>query len=105
MRPTRDVVRVLKAFIDKIDAAPDHRTGRHTTYGYALMQMTGSNSGKVYTILARLTKAGWLDRFDDPSACPESGGPPRITYQLRSEVVPEARRIILAAQQELAGKS
>lgn len=102
VRPTRAVVRILKAFVDKIDAAPGGKTGDHATYGYELMQVTGYSSGKVYQILARLFNAGWLDRFDNPNASPESGGPPRITYQLRPDAVPGARRLVLEAQQEFA---
>jgi len=99
VRATLAVLRVLKVFVDKID---DGDSRHHSTYGYELMQATGFNSGKVYQVLARLTSAGWLDRFDNPDASPESGGPPRITYRLRPEAVPAARRLVREAQADFA---
>jgi DNA-binding PadR family transcriptional regulator len=102
IRPTRAVVRILKAFVDKIDDAPGGRTGDCSTYGYELMQETGYSSGKVYSILLRLVDAGWLDRRNNPDASPESGGPPRITYQLQPEAVPAARRLVAEALKEFA---
>jgi hypothetical protein len=85
VRPTRDVVRVLKAFLDDLD---------RDIYGYLLMTETGSSSAKTYQILGRLTGAGWLDRRDDPDASPQSGGPPRITYRLRGDAVSRARHLV-----------
>lgn len=102
IRPTRAVVRILKAFIDKLDDAPGGRTGDHSTYGYELMQKTDFSSGKVYSILLRLVNAGWLDRLDNPDARPESGGPPRVTYRLQPEAVPAARRLVAEARKEFA---
>lgn len=93
MRPTRAVVRILMEFIG--DVTDDQ-------YGFKLMKKTDFSSAKVYQILARLTAAGWIDRFDDPSATPESGGPPRITYRLRPEAVPAARRLVREAREEFA---
>lgn len=93
VRPTRAVVRILKAFLDDFDDAQ---------YGYRLMQETGFSSAKVYQILARLHTAGWLDRFDDPEATPESGGPPRITYRLHGDAVRAARHMVAEAQREFA---
>jgi PadR family transcriptional regulator PadR len=93
IRLTRAVLRILKTFVDDL-GEPKH--------GYGLMRETGFSSAKVYQILARLTSAGWLDRFDDPDASPETGGPPRITYRLRAGAVPEARRAIGEAQSEFA---
>jgi DNA-binding PadR family transcriptional regulator len=102
IRPTRAVVVVLKVFTDKLDAGPGGRTEDYSTYGYELMQETGYGSGKVYSILMRLVNAGWLERLNNPDARPESGGPPRITYQLRPEAVPAARRLIAEARKEFA---
>jgi PadR family transcriptional regulator PadR len=93
VRPTRTVVRTLKAFLDHPD---------RDIYGYLLIKETGFSSAKTYQVLARLTGAGWLDRFDDPNASPQSGGPPRITYRLRGDAVPRARRLVTEAQEELA---
>ncbi len=93
IRPTRAVLRILKAFLDDL-GEPKH--------GYGLMRETGFSSAKVYQILARLTSAGWLDRFDDPSASPETGGPPRITYRMRPDKVRKARHIVAEAQREFA---
>lgn len=103
IRPTRAVVRILKAFTDKLDDdAPNSRTDDHTTYGYELMQLTGFSSSKVYSILLRLVEAGWLDRLDNPDASPDSGGPPRVTYGIRPEAVPAARRLVAEARKEFA---
>jgi DNA-binding PadR family transcriptional regulator len=102
IRATRAVVRILKAFTDKLDAQPGGRTQDHTTYGYELMQETGFGSGKTYSILLRLVNAGWLERLENPEARPESGGPPRVTYQLRPEAVPAARRLVAEARKEFA---
>jgi PadR family transcriptional regulator PadR len=96
VRLTRAVLRMLKSFVDDV-GEPKH--------GYGLMQETGFSSAKVYQILARLTSAGWLDRFDDPSATPASGGPPRITYRLRADAVPHARRALGEAHREFAPAS
>ncbi|MGO9381186.1 MAG: hypothetical protein ACLP4W_03610 [Mycobacterium sp.] len=93
VRPTRAVVRILKAFVDDPD---------RDIYGYQLITETGFSSAKTYQVLARLTGAGWLDRLDDPDASPQSGGPPRITYRLRGDAVPRARRLVAEAQEELA---
>ena len=87
------VLRVLKVFVDEL-GEPQH--------GYRLMKSTGFSSAKTYQILARLQRAGWLDRFDDPDASPESGGPPRITYKLRRAAVPKARHLLAEAQKEFA---
>lgn len=98
VRPTRAVLRILKAFLDDLGTAQ---------YGYGLMRETGFSSAKVYQILARLDRAGWLDRFDDPTASPVSGGPPRITYRLQPTAVRAARHLVAEAEREFApaGKS
>jgi DNA-binding PadR family transcriptional regulator len=96
IRLTRAVLRIVKAFVDDV-GEPKH--------GYGLMRETGFSSAKVYQILARLTTAGWLDRLDDPNASPETGGPPRISYRLRADAVPHARRVIAEAQREFGPAS
>jgi hypothetical protein len=93
IRPTMAVLRILKAFLDD---------PQYTQYGYKLMQETGFSSAKTYQILARLTKADWLQRKVDPGANPDSGGPPRVTYVLRGSAVPVARRLLAEASTELS---
>lgn len=53
VRLTLAVARVLREFL--ADAS-------RPRYGYDLMQATGYPSGKLYPILARLQRAGWLGR-------------------------------------------
>lgn len=88
-RPTKAVVRILEEFLED---------PQYTRYGYQLMMETGFSSAKTYQILARLTSAGWLDRHNDASASPRSGGPPRVTYRLEGAAVPAARRLIAAQE-------
>lgn len=92
-RPTAAVVRILEEFLGDPE---------YVRYGYQLMTDTGFSSAKTYKILARLTTAGWLERRHDPTASPRSGGPPRVTYQLRGAAAPAARRLI-AEQAEKSG--
>jgi hypothetical protein len=92
LRATLAVARVLNVFLEDVE---------RSIYGYLLMSETGYSSAKTYQVLARLTAAGWLDRFDDPDASPKSGGPPRITYRLRANAVPKARRLVNEALEEL----
>lgn len=89
---TLAVAAILNAFLEGMGQAQ---------YGYKLMTETGFSSAKVYQILARLVTAGWLIRHDDPDASPASGGPPRITYTLRPEAVPRARRAVTTARAPL----
>ncbi len=96
VRPTVAVVKILQVFL--ADVGQDQ-------YGYGLMQATDFSSAKVYQILARLSKAGWLDRFDNPGATPESDGPPRITYRLRPEAVRAARHLVADTQEELSPRA
>jgi hypothetical protein len=93
VRPTIAVLGILRVFLDGLDQ-PQH--------GYKLIKATGYSAAKTYNVLARLHTAGWLDRFDDPDASPKSGGPPRITYRLRADAVPKARRLIAETQKEFA---
>jgi hypothetical protein len=93
VRPTIAVLGILRVFLDGPDQ-PQH--------GYALMKATGYSGAKTYGVIARLHAAGWLDRLDDPDASPQSGGPPRITYRLRGDAVPQARRLIAETQKEFA---
>lgn len=64
-------------------------------YGYELTQATGYQSGKLYPILARLTRAGWLTKELENIDPAEVKRPPRRLYRLTAE----AR---VAAQEQLA---
>jgi PadR family transcriptional regulator, regulatory protein PadR len=93
VRPTLATAGVLQVFLSDLEE-PQH--------GYKIIKATGYSGAKTYGVLARLHTAGWLDRYDDPHASPQSGGPPRITYRLRGDAVPKARRLLAEAQKELA---
>jgi PadR family transcriptional regulator, regulatory protein PadR len=91
VRVTIAVARVLRAFLD--DVTKDR-------YGYDLMRETEFPSGKLYPILARLQKAGWLDREReniDPSA---ERRPARTLYRLSPTGITAARQelAVLAAE-------
>jgi DNA-binding PadR family transcriptional regulator len=86
VRVTIAVARVLRAFLDDV-AVP--------RYGYELMRETGFPSGKLYPILARLQKAGWLVREQEEIDPAAAGRPARTLYQL-------SRTGVVAARQELA---
>jgi PadR family transcriptional regulator, regulatory protein PadR len=86
VRMTVATAQLLKAFLADVS---------QPRYGYDLMEQTGFASGKLYPILAKLTRAGWLvrEREDiDPAA---EGRPARYLYVL-SEEGAEAARIELA---------
>jgi PadR family transcriptional regulator, regulatory protein PadR len=91
VRVTIAVARVLRAFLDDIDKA---------RYGYDLMRETGFPSGKLYPILARLQKAGWLVRereVIDPAA---ERRPARTLYRLSAPGVAAARQELAALAAE-----
>jgi PadR family transcriptional regulator len=92
MRMTIAVATVLRVFLD--DAAQPR-------YGYELMQLTGFPSGKLYPILARLERAGWLikEREDiDPAAARR---PARRLYRLSPDGVRTARHELAALSDQL----
>ena len=64
-------------------------------YGYDLMRETGFPSGKIYPILARLTRVGWLLR-SDPGPSDQPGAPPRVSYKLAPDVVASVRSELAA---------
>jgi len=88
---TFSVAVVLRAFL----AAPDQ-----PRYGYDLMRECGFGSGKLYPILGRLEKAGWLDRDREDVDASAEGRPPRVLYRLTALGESCARRELasLAAQ-------
>jgi PadR family transcriptional regulator PadR len=81
------VAQVLRAFLDDVS---------ESRYGYDLMRQTGFASGKLYPILARLQKAGWLLREHEDVDASAEGRPPRALYRLSPEGL-EAARYELAA--------
>jgi DNA-binding PadR family transcriptional regulator len=91
VRVTIAVARVLRAFLD--DAAKPR-------YGYDLMRETGFPSGKLYPILARLQKAGWLDREREVIDPAVERRPARTLYRLSSAGATAARQelAVLAAE-------
>lgn len=93
LRPTYAVVRILRVFLDDLS---------QPQYGYGLMRETGFSSAKVYQILIRLTDKQWVVRHENKDVATESGGPPRVTYELLPEAVPAARRLVSEAHRALA---
>jgi PadR family transcriptional regulator PadR len=92
VRMTVAVATVLRAFLAE-PAEP--------AYGYNLMQVTGYPSGKLYPILARLSRAGWLirEREDiDPAA---EGRPVRYLYRIDPRCVAEVRQELVGLAQQL----
>jgi len=74
-------------------------------YGYDLMRETGYPSGKLYPILARLQKAGWLERkreLIDPTV---ERRPARTLYRLSATGVVAARQELAALAAELGQPS
>ncbi|MEV0399429.1 PadR family transcriptional regulator [Actinoallomurus sp. NPDC050550] len=67
-------------------------------YGYDLMRQTGFPSGKLYPILARLERAGWLSRTVDPGP---GDGPPRRLYRLTPNGAESARQELALLHQQL----
>jgi PadR family transcriptional regulator, regulatory protein PadR len=76
MRITIAVARVLREFLS--DA-------REPRYGYDLMQATGYPSGKLYPILARLVRAGWLIREREDVHPGSARRPARYFYRLSEQ--------------------
>lgn len=90
------VARVLRAFLDDVSKP---------RYGYDLMRETGFPSGKLYPILARLQRAGWLvrEREDiDPAA---ERRPVRTLYRLSPAGATAARQELAALAAEFGQPS
>lgn len=77
VRMTIAVATVLREFLDGDVTRP--------RYGYELSQATGYPSGKLYPILARLTRAGWLTKELENIDPAEMGRPPRRLYRLTAD--------------------
>ncbi len=91
VRMTIAVATLLRVFLDD----PSQRR-----YGYELMQLTGFPSGKLYPILARLERAGWLikEREDiDPAA---AGRPARRLYRLSPDGTQTARHELVELSEQ-----
>lgn len=87
------VARVLREFLVDVSAQ------RH---GYDLMQATGYTSGKLYPILARLTRAGLLIREPESIDPAEAGRPARLLYRLSAQGVETARYELAVLSDQLA---
>jgi PadR family transcriptional regulator, regulatory protein PadR len=92
VRMTIAVAKVLRTFLD--DVSQPH-------YGYELMRLTGFPSGKLYPILARLQRAGWLTRETEDIDPAIAGRPARRLYQLTSKGIQAARYELAALNQQL----
>ena len=86
VRVTVAVARVLREFL--VDPSQPR-------YGYELMQLTGFPSGKLYPLLTRLQRAGWLIREREEVDSAQVGRPVRWLYRL-------SQTGAVAAPQELA---
>jgi PadR family transcriptional regulator PadR len=76
------VARVLREFL----ADPSE-----PRYGYELMQLTGFPSGKLYPLLVRLQRAGWLTREPENADPAQVGRPSRWLYRLSTGGAESAR--------------
>jgi PadR family transcriptional regulator PadR len=91
VRVTMAVAQVLAAFL--VDPS-------RPCYGYDLMRRTGVRSGKLYPILARLERAGWLIREREDA--PADGRPPRRRYRLSPEGNAAARAEVAPLRERTA---
>jgi PadR family transcriptional regulator, regulatory protein PadR len=96
IRITMAVARVLREFL-----SDEYRP----RYGYDLMQATGYPSGKLYPILDRLVKAGWLIRERENVDPSQAGRPARYLYRLSQEAAVASRRELAAIADQLAPPS
>jgi DNA-binding PadR family transcriptional regulator len=93
LRVTLAVAQVLAEFL--ADASQPR-------YGYGLMQATGFPSGKLYPIIGRLTRAGWLSREREDIDPAQVGRPARYLYRLTEHGTRMARHELAALQQKIA---
>lgn len=89
---TLAVAKVLRTFLDDI-AEP--------RYGYELMRLTGFPSGKLYPILARLQRAGWLIKEQEEIDSAAAGRPARRLYRLSPAGARAARQELAALTEQL----
>jgi PadR family transcriptional regulator PadR len=93
LRVTLAVAQVLAEFL--ADAAQPR-------YGYELMRATGFPSGKLYPIIGRLTRAGWLAREREDIDPSQEGRPARYLYRLTEHGALMARQQLAALRQKIA---
>jgi PadR family transcriptional regulator PadR len=82
VRVTVAVAVVLRVFLDDLT---------QPRYGYELMRLTGFASGKLYPLLARLERAGWLTKEMEEIDPAAAGRPARRLYRLSEDGVQQAR--------------
>jgi DNA-binding PadR family transcriptional regulator len=70
-------------------------------YGYELMQLTRFPSGKVYPILTRLQRAGWLIKEREKIDPAQAGRPVRCLYRLSAQGVESARYELAVLAEQL----
>ena len=92
MRVTVAVATVLQSFL----ADPTEER-----YGYDLMRQCRMGSSKLYPILDRLEKAGWLHRAREALDPVVAGRPPRVLYRLTAEGQRAARLELAALTEQL----
>jgi PadR family transcriptional regulator PadR len=96
VRMTIAVATVLRTFLNDVS---------EPRYGYELMRLTGFPSGKLYPILARLQRAGWLIREQEQIDPAAAGRPARRLYRLSSDGIQAARQELAALTQQLRPSS
>jgi DNA-binding PadR family transcriptional regulator len=92
IRMTITVAAVLRIFLDDVT---------RPRYGYELMRATGYPSGKLYPVLARLERAGWLTKELEAIDPTTEGRPARRLYRISAEAVQVARSELAALSAQL----
>src|SRR5215211_3338753 len=82
VRITIAVATVLRVFLEDTS---------QPRYGYELMRLTGYPSGKLYPLLARLERAGWLTKELEDIDPAIQGRPARRLYRISEEGARAAR--------------
>jgi PadR family transcriptional regulator PadR len=92
VRVTIAVALVLQEFLAEVG---------EPRYGYELMQLTGFPSGKLYPILARLQRVGWLSRGREVIDPAQSGRPARYLYRITPDGIEAAQAELSALREQL----
>jgi PadR family transcriptional regulator, regulatory protein PadR len=92
VRVTVAVAAVLRVFLEDCE---------RSRYGYELMQVTGFPSGKLYPVLARLERAGWLAKEREPVDPVSAGRPARRLYRISEEGIAAASRELALLSEQL----
>jgi PadR family transcriptional regulator PadR len=92
-RVTVAVAQLLAVFLS------DTAQARH---GYELMQATSFPSGKLYPILGRLTRSGWLIREREAIDPAQEGRPARYLYRLTEHGTRSARLELAALRERIS---